>query len=334
MDAIELYRKIELLPEDIKFLQESAKRLPLAELDGFLEKMTCMETAEQAYLGLKEWLDVYEESRQEMDVRADAAGSRSDAGIAGSCSGEASSGSCSDADTAESRSTASGSFAGPGSALHAPRLRSYDMLFCHLESARRVYEKYRSLGISERIYIDTMKCFPRFMDECQARNGSRYFERSFWTYRQTSMRLFRIGALEYEMVREKGDGALDIHVHIPSDADLGEPSVDASLKEAEEFFRRYYPAYDGVDYVCHSWLLSPALGRLLPEGSHILAFQRRFDVSRVDEDDESYFRWLFQSTEDTPLSALPERTRLQRAAKAFLMDGGKIGAGYGRMRSE
>ena len=284
MEPMELYGEIGLLPEDIGFLKESAKRLPLQELDGFIEGMTCMETAEQAYLGLKDWMDAYERSRQEMVGAV------------------------------------------------TERLRSYDMLYCHLESARRVYEKYRSMGISERIFIDTMKCFPRFMGECQVRNGSRYFERDFWTYRQTSMRLFRIGALEYEMVKEPADGTLSIHLHIPSDADLSGSSVDVSLREAEEFFHQYYPSYDGAEYVCGSWLLSPALGRLLPEGSHILAFQWRFIIDRVNEDDKSYMRWLFQSPEDTPVSDLPERTRLQRTAKAYLLDGGKIGSGRGRLR--
>ncbi len=294
MEPMELYRKIELLPEDIKLLEESAKRLPLKELDGFLDGMTCMETAEQAYRGLKEWLDAYGQPREGM----------ADAGVSVSS----------------------------GSADTTGRLRSYDMLYCHLESARRVYDKYRLMGISEQIFIDTMKCFPRFMDECQARNKSRYFERSFWTYRQTGMRLFRIGALEYEMVKEPENGTLCVHLHIPSDADLSERSVDASLREAEKFFRRYYPAYDGAEYVCGSWLLSPALGRLLPEESHILAFQRRFVIDRVNEEERSYMRWLFQAPDDTPVGALPERTCLQRAAKAYLLGGGKIGVGSGKLQ--
>lgn len=81
------------------------------------------------------------------------------------------------------------------------------MLYCQLESARRVYEKYQVMGIGEKIFFDTMKCFPRFMDEYQAQNGSRYFDRSWWTYRQTSMRLFRIGALEYEMAESEREAA-------------------------------------------------------------------------------------------------------------------------------
>ena len=361
MEPMELYGEIGLLPEDIELLKESAKRLPLKELDGFIEGMTCMESAEQAYLGLKDWLNAYERSRQEMvgenlnSATVDHhwnSGSAADTEYSGSsvsaAGTEYSGSSGSAADAGYSGSSGAADIVGhpcdsdsvttavynrdSGLDAVARRLRSYDMLYCHLESARRVYEKYRSKGISKRIFINTMKCFPRFMGECQVRNGSRYFERDFWTYRQTSMRLFRIGALEYEMVKEPADGTLSIHLHIPSDADLSESSVDTSLREAEEFFRRYYPVYGGAEYVCGSWLLSPALGKLLPEGSHILAFQRRFVIDRVNEEERSCMRWLFQSPEDAPVSDLPERTRLQRAAKAYLLDGGKIGSGRGRLR--
>ena len=36
------------------------------------------------------------------------------------------------------------------------------MLYCQLECARRIYEKYKQLQISDKIYIDTMKCFTPF----------------------------------------------------------------------------------------------------------------------------------------------------------------------------
>lgn len=300
MDSIELYQKIGLLPEDIRLLRESAQCLPLEKLDLFLDGMTCMETAEQAYLGLKEWLDAYDWLRP-------------------------------GADGTDRNPAAAGHDRSSGSAA-AGCFGSCAMLYCHLESARRAHEKYRAMGISERIFIDTMKCFSRFMNECQVRYGSRYFDRSFWTWRQTGMRLFRLGALEYEMSGKRADGFPNIHMHIPSGADLSEPSVNASLREAEEFFRCYYPAYDGAEYVCDSWLLAPALKSLLPENSRILAFAGRFDVTHVNEEERPYMEWLFQAPDDTPLDDLPERTSLQRAAKAYLLRGGTIGEAYGVLR--
>ncbi len=72
------------------------------------------------------------------------------------------------------------------------------MLYCQLECACRIYERYVKKNIPETIYIDTMKCFTRFIEECKKKTGRMFFDRGWWTYRQISMNLFRIGALEYQ----------------------------------------------------------------------------------------------------------------------------------------
>ena len=82
------------------------------------------------------------------------------------------------------------------------------MLYCQLECARRTYENYKQLQISDKIYIDTMKCFSRFANECKKRNGAYFFDRGWWTYRQISMKLFRIGALEYELCQKEKEYCL------------------------------------------------------------------------------------------------------------------------------
>lgn len=154
------------------------------------------------------------------------------------------------------------------------------MLFCQLECARRVHEKYRAMHIAESVYVDTMKCFARFIEECGRKNGRLFFDRGWWTYRQVSMGIFRIGTLEYEFVEHEGERA--IAVHIPSDADLSVGAVDCSLEQAASFFRTYYPNYVYGQYICESWLLSPALLPLLSEKSNIAAFRKRFTIVHED----------------------------------------------------
>ena len=66
------------------------------------------------------------------------------------------------------------------------------MLYCQLECARRAWERYRERGIGPAVYRDTMRCFPSFLAECRERNGRMFFDRGWWTYRQTSMGLFRV----------------------------------------------------------------------------------------------------------------------------------------------
>lgn len=203
---------------------------------------------------------------------------------------------------------------------------SMKMLYCQLECARRTYEIYKKLQISEEIYIDTMKCFTRFAKECKKRNGTYFFDRGWWTYRQISMKLFRIGALEYELCKE------GISIHIPSDAELKKVQVDESLKEAKEFLHQFYPSYDNVVFYCESWLLSPVLENLLSAQSNILNFQKRFELTKVYSEPKDFLEWLFQCPENTAYEQLPENTSLQRSAKRWVLEGKTIGVAYGVLK--
>lgn len=200
------------------------------------------------------------------------------------------------------------------------------MLYCQLECAGRTAAKYREKQISMEIFADTMKCFSRFLGECGVKNGRIFFDRGWWTWRQISMRIFRIGELEYEL-SEGSDPSVGIH--IPSDADLSGAAVDDSLRQAGAFLERHYPRYAGGSFTCESWLLSPALRPLLPENSNIRAFQDRFRIVREHREDMGYMEWLFRVPENTKAQDLPEQTGLQKRAKQVILDGGWIGAAEG-----
>lgn len=201
------------------------------------------------------------------------------------------------------------------------------MLFCQLECARRIYDRYQEKGIPDTVFIATMKCFKRFIDECEVKNGWKYFDRGWWTYRQLSMRIFRIGDLEYELKEYERENV--IAIHIPSDADFSNALVEDSLKQADIFFRTYFPEYKYTKYTCNSWLLSPELKLLLPNHSNILDFQRRFEIMKVNKENDEYIEWLFKKPKDTVYDKLPELTSLQREVKKLLLEGKSIGSAFG-----
>ena len=201
------------------------------------------------------------------------------------------------------------------------------MLYCQLECARRVFDQYQKKHIKDTIYRDTMKCFSRFIEECKKKNGRMFFDRDWWTYRQISMSLFRIGELEYEFQKYEGENV--IAIHIPSDANLSKGAVDASMKQAEIFFQTYYHDYKYEKYSCDSWLLSPRLKPLLSRKSNILSFQNRFHIVRENNEDKGYIEWLFQVRIDTNYKDLPAKTDLQKKVKEILLNGGNIGSAYG-----
>ena len=189
----------------------------------------------------------------------------------------------------------------------------------HLQCALKTREIYQNRHISEEIYIETMKCFTRFVREHHESYGHYGFDRDFWTVRQLSAVLFRIGELEYETV---GDA---IHLHIPSDAVLERPRLRQSREAARAMLG------DG-EMVCHSWLLSPDLPGLLEADSRILAFQSNFTV-HSPEPDGSFRQWVFKDP-DCPDAQLPEHTRLQRALKAFLLAGNTFHAARGTLNAD
>ncbi|MBD5150940.1 MAG: DUF5596 domain-containing protein [Oscillibacter sp.] len=199
---------------------------------------------------------------------------------------------------------------------------------------------YRENGVPEDVFLATMGCFARFLRETHEITGRWAFDRGFWTWRQTGGLLFRLGTLEFEYRTLEEDEPLPegltagervLGVHIPSDASLKREELERSYDWAERFFADV-PHGAPKAMVCDSWLLAPALEEMLPEHSGIRGFAGDYVRYAVEEDDRDFYRWLFQCEPPLPLEDLPERTGLQRAAKAWLAAGGKIGMAYGCLK--
>lgn len=215
----------------------------------------------------------------------------------------------------------------------------FTMLCCMLEAAGRYsLPRYRALHIPDAIFVDTMGAFSRFVGESLARHHRYCFDRDFWTIRQLSLTLFRLGSLEFEFVQDPEHSPSDasgpiIDMHIPSDADLCDEAVDASLERWDAFTGQHFPQWHDIAKHCTSWMLSPALDQLLPESSRILAFQRRFRQIGFDADAPDWREWVFDA-DPAPIAQLPERTSLQRSMKRFILQGGKIGVASGILMNE
>ncbi|GIO15539.1 hypothetical protein J19TS2_50940 [Cohnella xylanilytica] len=81
------------------------------------------------------------------------------------------------------------------------------MLTFMLLRAVETHKEYEKKGISETIFTDTMKFCSRFVEEHYKVHGIYAFTWGWWFPRQLSLREFRIGALEFEMI-EKEDKKL------------------------------------------------------------------------------------------------------------------------------
>lgn len=205
------------------------------------------------------------------------------------------------------------------------------MLTFMLMRAAEAHKEYEKRGISMTIFTDTMKFCTRFLEEHYEVYGTYAFRWGWWFPRQISLREFRIGALEYEMIEQEEKKV--INIHIPADADMRRDSLRESYEEAREFFIKYFPEYGHSDMVCDSWLLSPVLAKLLPANSNIAGFQTGFELTHVDHTSDSAVRWVYGRT-DIPIQELAAKTSLQKKIKALLMEGCSIGAAQGRLHKD
>lgn len=203
------------------------------------------------------------------------------------------------------------------------------ILACMLKASADVYDIYKSKGISDKIYFNTMKCYTRFIDETYKMTGKLYFDRHWWTTRQAGCHLFRIGELEYEM--KHIDGNIVIGIHIPSDIDFLPSAIDDSLARARQFFSKYYPELSNTEYRCHSWLLDSQLKEMLNGSSNILNFQNRFEIFDEGEVGIDFIEWLY-NTKSTDYAVFPENTSLQKNVKKHLLSEGVIRNAYGRLK--
>jgi hypothetical protein len=205
------------------------------------------------------------------------------------------------------------------------------MLALMLYALSYTYEKYRSAGIDDDVFVATMGCFNRFLHEYHDGYEEWVFDRDWWTFRQTAMTVFRLGELEYEM--KSIDIDRYISIHIPSDAVFLPEKVKASLLASRAFFRAHFPDYENVEYRCSSWLLSPALKTLLPPQSNILAFQSLFTLTGEDYSGSGYITWVYKRKYDD-YRELPEETTLQRNLKQYLLSGEVLSVGKGVLKKE
>jgi len=203
----------------------------------------------------------------------------------------------------------------------APDETGLKMLTCQLHAACIAYERYKNMGIPDDIFIATMKFFTRFLYYHNKVYGEFKYVWGWWAVRQISMQEFRIGELEYEMITQN-DKKL-ISIHIPSDADMTSCKLRKSYLDARNFFGKYYPEYAKVDMICGSWLLAPALKKLLPDDSKIIQFQKSFRLISQEDDSPGFLDWVY-GRRDIPFENLPEETSLQRNLKKYLLSGGKV----------
>ena len=215
-------------------------------------------------------------------------------------------------------------------------------LLSFLYLCEELERKYAERGLPEEVLLATLGDLLLWTDAWSDVKGELYLGELPWLAQTMRMRLFRIGSLEFMANKAHGDcealglrrGDPIVEVHIPSGADLSPEACRASLDAARSFFARYEPDYHFSHFTCHSWLLDPALDRLLPQTSNIICFRDLFTPISADESDAALryvFRW--NTTRRSLRNAVASSSFAERMKK-YVLGGGVLHEAFGAIRIE
>ena len=202
-------------------------------------------------------------------------------------------------------------------------------------------EKYKKLGIDEKIWFDTMSDMVCKYRECFDVYGivgvftESWHCRFFWPDR------FQLGRMQYEPCTwdrdeefhgvRRGDPA--VTVHIPSNLEPFDRAARMdSYKRAYYFFcDRYRDLFpDGKMIICtHSWLLLEDHRKFLKGCPNILDFMDDFEVIVSNYSESGGDLWRIFNTMSKNVDDFPTDTALRKSYVDHLKAGGLPGGGYG-----
>lgn len=199
--------------------------------------------------------------------------------------------------------------------------------------AVKLKEKYKVLGISDEIYYATMSDIKIWCENCKNKGLHNYG----WLKNHLKAELFRLGRLQFQLYECKNPtllynklpfsyGEKLIYVHIPQGEKLLKEDCIKAFKQADRFFREYFPDYNYRYYFCESWLLFDKNKEFMAPDSNISAFSTLFTHCYSVKIDKQAIERIFGKRKLLKRN-YPEKTSLQKSTKQYIMNGNKPGIG-------
>lgn len=202
-----------------------------------------------------------------------------------------------------------------------------------LYSLPSVYQNYKEKGIDDNIFFDTFSDIKIWCANAFDQYGEKGLENIHWITKHLSMKIFRIGRLQFEFSRflilphaglkniircPYRLGEKCITLHIPQGEKLDNDKYINSFQRANEFFKKYYPSYKYRCYTVITWLLNPDFRTVLGKDSNIVKFANMFTLLGYVPDSDMNERRVFGYKKDRknyrPKNAL-QRYTLDRINK-------------------
>jgi hypothetical protein len=135
----------------------------------------------------------------------------------------------------------------------------------------------------------------------------------------------RLPLKTWRPVLKPGDPMLD--THIPGGGGMTPERCADTMRQALEFFPRYFPDRPFVGFACGSWILNPQLAEIYTPDSNMVKWQRELYLYPIPSGSRSGVTFVF-GTDDIDPKTAPRDTSLRRALLEHLDAGGRlIGSG-------
>lgn len=214
-----------------------------------------------------------------------------------------------------------------------------------LKASEFTYLKYKEKGIPESVFFDTLSDIGIWCRE----NYNQGLKNYGWIKNHISFELFKIGRLQFQIYRCKNItlnysklpfkfGDYVIYVHIPACGKLDINECINSLKQAVNFFDKYFPEIKWNYFFCESWLLFDKNIEFMDKNSNIVKFSKLFDLNySLFYENQTYERVF--GIKNVPvlksqIKTMPENTSLQVNAKRYKLSNGHFGIGIGTIKKQ
>ncbi len=210
-------------------------------------------------------------------------------------------------------------------------------LLSYLFMCQALSEKYERMGIPNEVLMDTLSDMPVWLCTWSDIKGELYLGETHWLAKHLSMKLFKLGRLQFYMGKAKhaipsknilkNDDVIEIH--IPEGSPLDVDECKKSVEMAKEFFAKYFPDYKYKGFTCHAWLLDRNLDKYLKTESNILKFQNMFTIVREEESDTILKRLFGVTVNRRNIINFPARSGFAAKIKDAVLSGEVFYEGYG-----
>lgn len=212
-------------------------------------------------------------------------------------------------------------------------------LACAIMASKITYQKYKEKGIDDKIFFDTMDDIRIWCEN----NDNKGLNEYNWIKNHIAFELFKIGRLQFQLFKCKnptlnygklpikyGDNA--VYIHIPQGEKLDYEACVNSINLAKNFLKNFFPEFSFEYFFCESWLLYDKNKEFMDENSNIIKFQSLFNIAYSVADDKQAIERIFGKKEKD-VNCYKQETSLQKSAKNYMQNGGKLGLGIGYIKA-